>query len=181
MKQRVRGRKPAAMLAVVVGLALALAAPAPAQAFTMTSPLALALGAIADTATVEQARCLFGHTRPNTVVADSAVEPDVTRRGGLIVSIKPCPFGAVALWHVHLLAQTRAPSAEAACFLSPGDVDAGMRRDAPLAMVVQVTRDVWCWWSRDDVLDAKLLRLVASPPPTAQLHRRSPPVDSLPR
>ncbi|MGH7615156.1 MAG: hypothetical protein ACREMW_14090 [Gemmatimonadales bacterium] len=162
-----------AMPAVVVGLVLAPIVAASAQNFTMSDQLAFGLAAIADTATVEHARCLFGRTWPNTIVADSAVEPEVTRQAGLLVSLTPCPFGAVALWHVHLVVQTRAPSAETACFLSPGDVNAGMRWDAPLVMVVQASGDVWCWWSREDVLDAKLHQLVVSPPPAGHLRRRS--------
>lgn len=169
-----------AILAVVAGLAFGAAGPAPAQQFTLTDPLAFVLAAIADTATVEHARCLFGRTRPNVVVADSAVEPAVVRRDGLIVSLKPCPFGALALWHVHVVAQTKAPSAEGACFLSPRDVDAGLRHDAPLVMLVHASGDVWCWWSKEDVLDAKLLRLVASPPPAGHLYRRSTTGDARP-
>ena len=158
---------------VALALALGLVSPASAQQFTMTDTLEANLAAVADTAMVEHARCLFGVTRPNAVMADSAVEPTVKRRAGLIVSIAPCPFGAIALWHVHVLAQTKAPSAEAACFLSRGDVEAGMRWDAPPVMVVHTVADVWCWWSREDVLDARLIRLEASPPPPGQLSRPS--------
>jgi hypothetical protein len=160
-------------VAQAVALALGLALPASAQRFTMTATLGAALAAVADTAGVEHARCLFGVTQPNAVVADSAVEPVVKRRAGLIVSIAPCPFGAIALWHVHVVAQTRASSAQAACFLSRGDVEAGMRWDAPLVMVVHTAADVWCWWSREDVLDAMLTRLEASPPPPGHLSQPS--------
>lgn len=158
---------------VVVAIVLAPAVAAHAQSFAMSDRLVSGLAAIADTATVEHARCLFGRTWPNTITADSAVEPQVTRQAGLIVSLTPCPFGALALWHVHLVAQTRASSAEAACFLSPRDLDAGIRWDAPLVMVVQTSDGVWCWWSREDVLDAKLIQLVVSPPPAGHLFRWS--------
>lgn len=170
-----KGRRQAVTVAQAVALALGPAVPASAQQFAMTAELESTLAALADTAVVEHARCLFGVTRPNVVVADSAVEPDAKRRGGLIVSMTPCPFGAIALWHVHLLAQTKASSAEAACFLSRGDVAAGMRWDAPLVMVVHASGAVWCWWSREDLLDARLIGLTASPPPPGQLHRRVSP------
>jgi len=166
---RIEDRRRVAMIAVA--LALCVASSSTAQQFTMAEPLLSSLNALADTATVEHARCLFGITRPNSAVADSATEPEVTRRAGLIVSLKPCPFGAIALWHVHVLAQTRASSPEAACFLSPGDIETGMRRDAPIVMVVHVGAAVWCWWSREDVLDAKLIRLITSPPPFGHLQR----------
>jgi hypothetical protein len=158
----------ALLLSLLLG---AIVCRADAQTFRMTDSLATALSALADSATVETARCLFGRTSPDTLEASSAVEPPVRRRAGLIVALQPCPFGALALWHVHVLEQTKAQSPESACFLSRSDIDAGLRFDAPLVMVVHVRRHVWCWWTRENIQDARLIGLRVSPPPVGQLHQ----------
>jgi len=127
------------------------------------------LGAIADTATIEHVLCLLavpdgsvdslGHIG-STI--DLTIEPPQEADAEKAI-FAPCPIGTVIQWHNHILASTlkalkelsivpppEVKGAWQACVLSLNDYDETLRMAAPITMI-QVTSDVFCWWTQDEV------------------------------
>jgi hypothetical protein len=121
------------------------------------------LDSIADSATVEHARCLYGTTRPDGSFSLSwAVEPHVDSLIGRDqLAVEPCPRIALAFWHNHrpgwipgnviggavYLPEARSMP-ERACYLSQQDILSAIRAIAPPLQIVQVKRGIRCWWTK---------------------------------
>jgi hypothetical protein len=110
------------------------------------------LDALADRQRTETVRCLIGVVQGRTAVVDLAWRPPIDRSTRDYVEYQSCPSATLAVWHNHIPARGAAP--EYACYLSAVDIQEAVGPRAPPIQIVQVTRDVACWWSRTEVLGA---------------------------
>lgn len=141
------------MQALWLALWLGSAAP-PAYHILMTRDVSDELGALADSATVEHVRCLFGVTLPDTMVIFRTFEPQVREATPLAVGHEECPGYPLAIWHNHLAGVTitgeirKGWDPRHSCYLSRLDLNDGSEVQAPKLQFVQVDRDTSCWWTQ---------------------------------
>ena len=132
-------------------------------AITMPRPLLHELGHLADTATIEHVRCLYGVARPDTVHLLWAFEPEIGKATTTYVRHESCPAVALASWHNHLagvtMTGTLVPGEDprSSCYLSGVDLRAAREYASPKILFVQVTRDVRCWWSQEQAIRSGLV------------------------
>jgi len=128
---------------------------APAQV-VMRRSLFDSLGAVADTATVEPFRCVYGEQGWDRAWrVDSVTTPTILYQMPMSVGHLPCPETAKGTWHAHLL---RVPGTtfrsdgtvavmvlppESACYLSLPD-----RRGREAVQLVQAGPRLACVWMR---------------------------------
>ena len=110
------------------------------------------LDRLADTLRVETVRCLIGTVSGMEAMIDLAYEPPVTFSGANQVSYQSCPRATIIVWHNH--PKFEGVDAEYACYLSPTDIREGSDPRAPALQMVQVNRDVACWWLKRQVTQA---------------------------
>ena len=108
------------------------------------------LDALADGATLEHVRCLMGVERNDTLWIDHMYEPKITIAAPDSVVTAPCSKGTIALWHNHTIRPESVTPPEERCFLSPTDITTALRGHA-FIWIVQVTRDVVCWWTHPQI------------------------------
>lgn len=109
------------------------------------------LDRLADDLRVETVRCLIGTVRGMDAMIDLAYQPPVTFSGANQVSYQSCPRATLILWHNH--PKFDGVDAEYACYLSPTDIREGSDPRAPPLQMVQVNRDVACWWLKRQVTE----------------------------
>jgi hypothetical protein len=161
--------------------------PTPPATFTFGLAVALAesLDAIADTATVEHARCLYGVTTPDGVTLTRAFEPHVIEADWMTYSGDMCPGQPLAFWHVHIphnfniMGIRSGGDAEPRdyCFLSRPDMISTLRPVDPPLQLVGVGHRLLCWWSRQEVasrLKPDSMPVVLWPDPARGLFRLPP-------
>ncbi len=139
------------LVAVVAGLSTWAAAsryytPVVGVRVIVDSAMMAELGRVADTATVEHARCLLGTRSGDTVVVVEAWTPAYRDQTPTRVRYKACPLSTVAFWHVHLPMHSPPWSA---CALSETDRRHNRAHLGKRLEFVQVTGDVWCAWAWD--------------------------------
>ncbi|MCZ6917825.1 MAG: hypothetical protein O7I93_13700 [Gemmatimonadetes bacterium] len=110
------------------------------------------LDRLSDTLQVETVRCLIGTVSGMTAMIDLAYEPPVTFSSATRVSYQSCPRATIILWHNH--PKFDGVDAEYACYMSSTDIREGSDRRAPALQMVQVNRDVACWWLKRQVTQA---------------------------
>jgi hypothetical protein len=124
----------------------------------MRDELRAALGRIADTATVEHFRCLYGIAQPDTVYLTAAFEPTIHRATTMGLNHDPCPGVALAEWHTHLSGVTttgeirRDWDPRASCYLSSIDIRAARGYHSAKILFVQVDAKTLCWWTQAQVI-----------------------------
>lgn len=140
-------------------LVLALLQTKPGPEVVVNRTVVAYLEQIADTATVEHARCLgvsMSRAR-DTLWIDRVFETPwlVTEPTETSVKIEywSCPLGTIATWHNHLRFQERIPSIspEYYCQMSLGkEKDEGLLLDprGPPFLVISVTKGVSCFFQR---------------------------------
>ena len=128
------------------------AAPRPSRTIPIyVAPLVYdELALLADTSTTETVRCLMGADEGDTLVIDVAWKPRILESETARVRFERCPNATLAVWHNHVVPE--ADRRANACALSPADLHEALRRGAPRLMVVQVSSETLCWWSRDQIL-----------------------------
>lgn len=135
---------------------LLLCAPAlNSQTVSFHRPMLDELAAIADTATIEHARCLVGGWQGDTLYIVAAIEPVILDATPVHVATGPCPpIITWGEWHTHI-PQPFTMAGEprlgflppmAYCELSPLDRRAALRPDAPAFQVIHVNKDTSCAW-----------------------------------
>lgn len=107
------------------------------------------LDKLADTATVEHARCLLGAIRKDTAYVDRMTEVTVALATDTSIVRYPCPAGAMLSWHNHI--NKRGAPDSYMCFLSSHDFITAIAERAWFVMV-QVNGKYSCWWSRPQIL-----------------------------
>ena len=130
------------------------------------------LQSLADTATREYGRCLYG-TVMGDANGDSLYSIDLATPP--VAETRPAnrpntgiTFGCfadnlIAIWHNHVLAEWKklpqgpwswseapTPAAEA-CQLSTGDLISAIKPTAPPITAISVDRYTFCWWFRDEL------------------------------
>jgi len=139
----------------------------------MDSALRADLAQLADTATIEHARCLYGWARPDSIFLSTMVEPRVRHADANVMNVDYCQHGAMAFWHNHLpedigINGQRAKSAQppdAFCYLSRPDMESSVAPENPVPLeFVGVNRDVLCWWTRAQIAAAEKLNLLPAFP-----------------
>lgn len=119
--------------------------------------LVAALGRIADTATVEQVRCLGGDRVADTLFLNRAIaRPTVEASDSSLVAVG-CPPGTFAIWHTHILRPGQHPLD--VCFLSEDDIHTAVRARVPM-QIVQVSSALWCYWGLHQIVYALEGRLL---------------------
>jgi hypothetical protein len=121
------------------------------------------LDRLADTLHLETVRCLIGTVTGMDAMIDLAYQPSVTFSSASRVSYQSCPRATIILWHNH--PKFDGVDAGYACYLSQTDIREGSDPRAPALQMVQVNRDVACWWLKRQVIQATgqpLLWAVAS-------------------
>ena len=107
---------------------------------------------LADTLQVETVRCLIGTVHGMTAMIDLAYEPPVMFNSPTRVSYQSCPRATIILWHNH--PKFAGVDAEYACYMSSTDILEGSDPRGPPLQMVQVNRDVACWWLKRQVTQA---------------------------
>ena len=108
------------------------------------------LDALADGVTIETVRCLVGGERGDTLYIDHMYEPMIETASRDSVVTKPCSGSTIAVWHNHIYDPEVHESAASRCFLSAVDVNTALRSSV-FIWVVQVGKDVTCWWTRPQI------------------------------
>ena len=133
---------------------LLLATPCAAQTQIVADSLLMRhLERIADTATVETARCLAGDTHGDTLIVAGILETPwlmgPQTDSTVLFAWWNCPHTTVAVWHNHIAAWAlrRYPRAPA-CYLGGGDVTILSRAVAPPIAIVSVRTGLSCVFVR---------------------------------
>ena len=117
------------------------------------------LGMLADIKQLETVRCLFGAVHADRAVIDHVWKPPISWSTISAVEYLACPKSALVLWHNHPWTTEATP--EDVCYLSRTDIEEAMRPHAPPVQIVQVTSQVACWWTRQQIArrgDASMIR-----------------------
>jgi hypothetical protein len=134
----------------------------------MIDRLAAELGAIADTATVEHFRCLYGIAKPDTTYLVEAIDPGILEATPVNLSHEPCPAVALAEWHVHLVGVTMTGTIipglnpQSSCYLSGTDLRAARDYHSAKLLFVQVDARTLCWWTQEQAISMGLANMLPS-------------------
>ena len=135
-------------------LACVLAAPGAAQTQIVADSLLMRyLERIADTATVETARCLAGDTHGDTLLVAGILETPwllgAQTDSTVMFAWWNCPHTTVAVWHNHLAAWAarRFPWAPP-CYLGGADVEILTAKQSPALAIVSVRTGLSCVFVR---------------------------------
>ncbi len=130
------------------------------------------LDALADTARVEYARCLYGVSTPDTLWITRATDPGIRSPSTPVtVDPGPCPGFALGLWHVHIpheisilgIRQGDDHPLDDYCYLSGADITSARRPTEPPLQIVGTGGGQMCWWDRSEILAAHGATLLPRP------------------
>jgi len=160
------------LLAAISGCTAAAQQPTP-LAITMDDSLFHELGQLADTATIEHARCLYGWARPDSIFLSTMAEPVMHHADANVMNVEYCQSGALAFWHNHIPADisingqvhATAQAPEAFCYLSRPDMESSVASGNPVPLeFVGVNKDIMCYWLRWQIAAAMQLNMLPAFP-----------------
>jgi hypothetical protein len=138
----------------------------PPHVVIMVDRLALELGRIADTATIEHFRCIYGVAKPDTTYLVEAMEPTIREATPINLSHEPCPAVALAEWHNHLPGVTMTGSIvmgqnpRMSCYLSGTDLRSARDYRSAKLLFVQVDARTLCWWTQEQAISLGLVNML---------------------